>query len=114
MPTLVEYAFNLNLQSPDAGNLLGGAGSTSGLPIYRMIVDPQGHRRLRMEYLRRIGAGLTYTPEFSSGMGEADWKTAVHPVEVIPVTPAWERCIIDDYEFTPSPALRFGRIGISR
>ena len=114
IPTLIEYAFNLNLQSPDAGKLLGGAGSTSGLPIYKMIVDPQGYRRLRMEYLRRVGAGLIYAPQFSNGMGAGTWNPPTSAVQVTPVNASWERCVIDDYEFTPSPARRFGRIGVSR
>ncbi|MEO5916487.1 MAG: cadherin domain-containing protein [Luteolibacter sp.] len=114
VPTLIEYAFNLNPQAQDAGNLLGGAGSTSGLPISRIIVDPQGQRRLRLEYLRRIGSGLSYVPQFSSGLNAAQWNPGVHAVEVTPVNASWERCLIDDYEFTPSPAKRFGRIKISR
>ncbi|MES2659050.1 MAG: putative Ig domain-containing protein [Verrucomicrobiota bacterium] len=114
IPTLIEYAFNLNLQAPDAGHVLGGEGSTSGLPIYQTFAGPQGQRRLRMEYLRRVGSGLTYVPQFSSGFHESDWHTAVQPVQITPVPPFWERCVVEDYEFTPSPAVRFGRIKVSR
>ncbi len=114
VPTLIEYAFNLNLQLADAGHLLGGAGSVSGLPISSVIVDPQGRRRLRLEYLRRIGSGLTYVSEFGSGLGAGDWNPAVQTPQVTPVNTEWERCVSDDYEFTPSPALRFGRIRVSR
>jgi hypothetical protein len=110
--TLVEYAFNLDLQAADAGHFLGGAGSTSGLPVIRSVTDAQGQRRLRMEYLRRTGSGLSYVPEFSSSLGPGDWMPATHAVEVTPVNAGWERCVVDDYEFTPSPAVRFGRIGV--
>ena len=114
VPALIEYAFNLNLQAPDAGHHLGGPGSTSGLPVGRPIVDAQGRRRLRMEFIRRIGSGLIYTPEFSSGLKPASWVPAAHPLQITPINGEWERCVIDDYEFTASPAVRFGRIGVSR
>jgi hypothetical protein len=112
--TLIEYAFNLDLQAADAGHYLGGAGSTSGLPIVRSVIDPQGQRRLRMEYLRRIGSGLSYVPEFSSSLGPADWAAVTDGIEVIPVDLKWERCVVEDREFTPSPSLRFGRIRVSQ
>jgi hypothetical protein len=112
--TLIEYAFNLDLQAADAGHFLGGAGSTSGLPIVRSVIDPQGQRRLRMEYLRRIGSGLSYVPEFSSSLGPADWAAVTDGIEVIPVDLKWERCVVEDREFTPSPPLRFGRIRVSQ
>jgi alpha-tubulin suppressor-like RCC1 family protein len=110
--TLVEHAFNLNLQAADAGHYLGGADSISGLPLVRSVTDAQGRRRLRMEYLRRTGSGLSYVPEFSNSLGPAAWTPATHAVEVVRVTEEWERCVVDDYEFTPSPAIRFGRIGV--
>ena len=114
VPALVEYAFNLNLQASDAGHHLGGPGSTSGLPVSLPIIDAQGRRRLRMEFLRRIGSGLSYSPEFSSGLAPGDWVPATHPLEITPVNLEWERCVIDDYEFTPSPTVRFGRIGVRK
>ncbi len=58
IPALIEYAFNHNLQTSDAGRVLGAAGSTVGLPFVHLITDPQGQRRLRMEYLRRVGSGV--------------------------------------------------------
>jgi hypothetical protein len=114
IPSIVEYAFHLDMQASDAGHYLGGVGSDSGLPICRVVVDAQGHRRLRMEYLRRMGSGLNYQPEFSSDLNAADWAPANGEPEVIPVNPEWERCVIDDDEFTPSPPKRFGRISISQ
>ncbi len=114
VPTLVEYAFNLNLLAPDAGHYLGGPGSISGLPISKMIVDNQGHSRLQLEYLRRIGSGLTYVPEFASSLSPLNWTPAVSPEQVTPVDANWERCTVIDNQFTPSPARRFGRIRVSR
>jgi alpha-tubulin suppressor-like RCC1 family protein len=114
VPTLVEYAFNLNLLMPDAGHYLGGPGSTSGLPLSKVIVDNQGQSRLQLEYLRRIGSGVTYVPEFASSLLPLSWSPAVSPEQVTPIDDYWERCTVIDTEFTPSPAKRFGRIKVSR
>ena len=65
-----------------------------------------------MEYLRRIGSGLNYVPEFSSTLSAAAWTPGTHAIEITPVNPGWERCVIDDYQFTPSPSVRFGRVGV--
>lgn len=114
IPILIEYAFGLNLQLADAGHHLGGAGSTSGLPVSSVAVDPQGHRRLRLEYLRRKNSGLTYVPQFASELDSSSWIPAVQlPENVIDIDASWERCVVDDVEFTPSPSRRFGRIKVS-
>jgi alpha-tubulin suppressor-like RCC1 family protein len=113
IPALIEYACNLNLQTPDAGSYLGDAGSISGLPLIRPIMDAQRQNRLRMEYLRRIGSGLTYLPEFSSGLNPENWAPATNAVKVTPINAQWERCVIDDAEVQPGSAVRFGRLGIS-
>lgn len=48
--------------------------------------DESGERHLRIDYLRGIGrAGLTYRPEFASGLNPADWAPATGEVEVTPV-----------------------------
>jgi hypothetical protein len=114
VPTLIEYAFNLNLHAPDSGHYLGGPGSTSGLPIIYPVVDAQGERHLRMEYLRRIGSSLTYRPEFASGLSPTAWALATQPAEVTPINLEWERCVIDDDASTPSATARFGRIAVSK
>lgn len=114
VPTLIEYAFNLDLQVSDPGNHLGGTGSTSGLPIIYPLMDGDGEWRLRIEYLRRIGSGLTYRPEFASGLTPAAWAPATGAVEVTPVDVLWERCVIDDDLLIPSPPARFGRVAVGQ
>jgi alpha-tubulin suppressor-like RCC1 family protein len=112
--TLLEYAFNLDPQASDSGLVLGGVGSTSGLPRVYPIIDAQGHRRLRMEYLRRIGSGLTYRPFFSSSLAPGSWVSGTSGVQVVWSNAEWERCVVDDTEFTPGPAVRFGRVSVSK
>ncbi|MEO7100812.1 MAG: putative Ig domain-containing protein [Luteolibacter sp.] len=110
---LIEYAFNLNPQVPDGNVHLGGADSTVGLPTISLVSDGQGHRLLRIEYLRRIGSGLTYTPQFSSGLSPSDWQPATQPVQVTPINGSWERCAVDDSQVTPGVAKRFGRVAVA-
>jgi alpha-tubulin suppressor-like RCC1 family protein len=112
--TLLEYAFNLNPLVSDSGLVLGALGSTSGLPRVYPITDAQGHRRLRMEYLRRIGSGLTYKPLFSSSLAPGSWVSGDGGVQVVWSNSTWERCVVDDTEFTPGPAVRFGRVSVSK
>jgi alpha-tubulin suppressor-like RCC1 family protein len=111
LSALVEYAFNLNPSAPDAGHRLGGAGSTSGLPVAGTITDGNGNRRLKLEYLRRIGGGMTYVPQFTSGLGAASWTDATQAPVVTPVTEEWERCVVEDQGTFPA---RFGRIRVTR
>ena len=114
VPTLIEYAFNLDPRVQDAGLVLGALGSTSGFPYLHPVIDLQGHRRLRMEFLRRVGSGLTYKPLFSSTLAADSWTSAVADVEVVWSNGQWERCVVDDKEFTPGPDVRFGRVSVSK
>ena len=108
---LLEYAFNLDPKSAGPPlKLIPGASSTAGLPAVSLVPDGQGGSRLRIEYLRRIGAGLTYTPEFSSNM---TWSAATQTVTVTPIDANWERCIVDDTQSTSSSARRFGRVRVT-
>lgn len=105
---LLEYAFNLNPKSAGPPlKIVPGASSTAGLPAVSLVPDGQGGRHLRIEYLRRIGAGLAYTPEFSSG---TTWSAATQAVTVTPIDSNWERCIVDD---TQSTSRRFGRVKVA-
>lgn len=112
VPPLIEYAFNLSTTAADGHVRLGGAGSTVGLPATSFVADGLGHKKLRIEYLRRIGSGLTYTPQFSSGLSAADWQAATQAVQITPINGSWERCLIEDSQFTPGSAKRFGRIAV--
>jgi len=116
VPSMLEYAFNLDPHFPGLPvQLIPGAGSTAGLPAIQLVTDGAGKRRLRMEYLRRVGGPLplTYTPEFASHLNPADWLPATHPVTVTPINAEWERCIVEDALSTTEATCRFGRVAIS-
>jgi hypothetical protein len=110
---LIEYAFNLDPKTAAPPvRLIAGAGSIAGLPAVDLVPDGQGGHRLRMEYLRRVGAGLTYTPQFSGNM---DWAEAAGPVTVTPIGDGleWERCVVEDSQSTTSASRRFARVRVS-
>jgi len=112
IPPLIEYAFNLSTTVPDGNINLGGAGSTSGLPVTNLVADGLGHQLLRIQYLRRIGSGLTYTPQFGSGLSAASWQSATQTVQITPVNAQWERCQVDDSQTTSGAAKRFARVAV--
>lgn len=109
IPALIEYAFNLDMRSADAGLRLGGAGSTAGLPQVSIVTGANGGRRLHMEYLRRVGSRLTYVPQFSSGLGESSWSDVPLLLAPTPVNGEWERCVVED---EGTGGMRFGRVKV--
>jgi alpha-tubulin suppressor-like RCC1 family protein len=110
--SLIEHAFNLNpkVAGPPV-RLVPGAGSTAGLPAITFVPTGGGQSRLRLEYLRRAGAGMNYTPEF--GNSPATMLPAANAVSVSPVSPGWERCIVEDIAAFPGSAKRFARVRVT-
>ncbi|PAW70415.1 MAG: hypothetical protein B9S35_15250, partial [Opitutia bacterium Tous-C5TDCM] len=105
---ILEYAFNLNPAIP-AGARPMAAGGLSGMPRITASLDgvPTG---FQMEYLRRKGGTLLYTPEVSN-----DLKT----FSPMPGTPAvssinaeWERVHLTESS-PPIAARRFARVRVS-
>ncbi len=114
IPSLIEHAFNLNPKTAGPPlRLVAGAGSTAGLPAIELVNSGPGERRLRLEYLRRVGTGLTYTPQFAGGVTPADWLPASNPVIVTPIDVNWERCVVEDSQAMPAAARRFGRVMVN-
>jgi hypothetical protein len=113
IPSLIEFAFNLNPQGSDPSLELGGLGSTSGLPQVTPLTDLEGVVTLQMDFLRRKNAGLTYIPQFSSNLNSASWENPSQLIQVIETLSAeWERCRVIDENPNPAPAMRFGRVGV--
>jgi hypothetical protein len=112
---LIEHAFNLNAKVPEPPlQLVPGAGSTAGLPAIELVADGNGHHRLRMEYLRRVGDSFKYIPQFGSGLAAGHWEEAAAPI-VTPAAPGdleWERCVVEDTFSSPVAPRRFGRVAV--
>lgn len=112
-PAILEYAFNLN---PKVANLpirlTPDAGSTAGLPAVT-LTGTGINRRLRLEYLRRVGSTLTYIPQFSSSTTSESWQTATGVPTVTPIDANWERCVIEDSTTISSSHKRFARVKLT-
>lgn len=116
IPSVIEYAFNLDPKSAGAPlSLVADQNSAAGLPAIHLVDDGQGHLRLRLEYLRRVGGRLplTYAPEFAGGLDPTAWLPATLPVAVSSINANWERCIVDDSVSTSEATCRFGRVSIA-
>jgi uncharacterized repeat protein (TIGR02543 family) len=109
---LMKYACNLNPLAPDVSKLtVGGSGETKGLPVQSVAGG-----KIRMEFLRRKAAtnpGVTYSMQFSSGLGDVSWSTV--NVSTTPpgtsVNAEWERVTVDD---AGGGATRFGRLKVTK
>jgi alpha-tubulin suppressor-like RCC1 family protein len=114
VPGMLEMAFNLdpNVAGPPK-YLIPGAQSNAGLPAISMVAAGADRFRLRIEYLRRIGNGWTYTPQFAGALDPAAWAAAANPVTVTPVNAEWERCVVEDTLTTAQAARRFGRVAVT-
>jgi alpha-tubulin suppressor-like RCC1 family protein len=112
IPSLIEHAFNLNpkVAGPPV-TLVPGAGSTAGMPSVTFVPTGGGQMRLRVEYLRRTGAGMSYTPEF--GNSPTALLPATGPVTVTPVSPGWERCVVEDSAAFPASPRRMARVRVT-
>ncbi|MGL5019221.1 MAG: hypothetical protein ACRDBP_13885 [Luteolibacter sp.] len=92
---LLKYASNMNFGKPDV-SVLSAAGN-SGLP--RVTLGARGAQKvLRMEFLRRIGSGLSYTPQSSTTL------TGFVPMSgtqtITPIDAQWERVSVEELSTT--------------
>jgi flagellar hook assembly protein FlgD len=102
---LEKFAFNMNPSAPDVRMLTVGGSGTAGLPGGALVGG-----KLRIEFVRRKAAtnpGITYTPQFCSGLGIWDDFTGA-PVSVTSIDPTWERVVVDDP--VGAAGRRFGRV----
>lgn len=109
LTNLLERAFNLNPNQAALPILTAGTG-TSGLPLIRRTGQPP---MFSVQYLRRKASsnpGLTYTPQVSSGLGEA-WSTATGTETVQSIDSEWERVTVE--ESASGQEKRFGRVMVS-
>ena len=105
---LLEFALNLDPSFNERVTLFPNTG-LRGLPFVAVeTLSEVDH--LTLEYVRRTGgsgAGLTYTPQFSSDL--SDWQ-AVGSETVVAINPRWEREKIVDPMTTNSTNKRFARV----
>ncbi len=85
---LLKYAFNMNASAPDVRVLTPITG-TAGLPV----VSSPASGQVRVEYLRRLGSGLIYTPKKSTTLVAGSWQTLLSSPQISPLNADWERVV---------------------
>ncbi len=109
VPNLLKYAFNLNGNSSDSRTLVPATG-TAGLPVTRITGTPAAPF-LRIEFIRRIGSALTYTPQKSATLGSAaTWTPFTSSPTVTPINAGWERVIHEDAYVPATTPRHFTRL----
>jgi hypothetical protein len=107
---LLKYAFNMNLSGADVRSLVPGTG-TSGLPS--ITTNSSGDTTiLRVEFVRRIGSGLLYTPKRSSDLINGSWMEFSDAPTITPINAVWERVIYEEPLPTATTPRCFGRVEV--
>ncbi len=102
---LMKYACNMNAATPDARKLTVGDNGLAGLPGTTRVAG-----KLRMEFLRRnsiTNPGVTYIPQFSSGV--SSWVDFTGTPTVTSIDGNWERVVVDD---PATSVTRFARLKV--
>jgi len=108
---LLKYAFNLEGEHADVRTLTPGTG-TAGLPVFRMI-GSGSQAVLRVEYLRRIGSGMTYTPKVSTTLAPGSFTAMAGTATVTPVSAVWERVVLDEPANPATKPRAFGIVEVT-
>jgi hypothetical protein len=88
---LLKYASNMNLSGPNVRVLAPGTG-TFGLPSITTTISG-ATTTLRVEFIRRKGSGLEYTPKRSSDLSTFSWATLTAVPTVTQIDANWERVL---------------------
>ncbi|MCU0776062.1 MAG: choice-of-anchor D domain-containing protein, partial [Akkermansiaceae bacterium] len=91
---LLKYAFNMNLSGPDARSLVPGSG-TAGLPSLG-LTGSGASTMMRVEFLRRKGSGLVYTPKRSSTLAPGSFVPMSGSPVVTSIDANWERVVVEE------------------
>ena len=106
---LLKWAFNIDPTLPDDSLLVPGTG-TSGLPVDTVILDG-ANSLYRLEYLRRVGSGLIYTPAITTVLGS--WPPVSSQPVIVPIDVNWERVVVE-YPFDSNVVKHvYSRVGVT-
>lgn len=109
VPNMLKFAFNMNAAGPDVRVLATGSG-TAGLPAFSM--DRSGAQpQFTVEFLRRKGSGLVYTPKVSSDL--INFGPMTGTTTVTSVSDQWERVILKKAVTTATTPKLFGIVEVS-
>ena len=105
---LLKYAFNMNAAGPDVRVLM--TSGAAGLP--QIAVDSSGAEPvLKVEFLRRKGSGLIYTPQRSNSLGSFVGMAGTQTVTSI--NAQWERVTVEEPAPPATAPSAFARVQVS-
>lgn len=107
---LIKYGFNLNPSLPDLR--VSSAAGLPGLPLI-FPTSNAGGPVLRIEFLRRRGAALTYLPEMSNSLSAGSWEPVTATPIITPIDAFWERVVIEAPLAGDAVGRCFGRVRIT-
>ena len=90
---LLKYAFNMDLSGPDVNSM--EPGGNSGLPGGQ-LVENDGEIFWRVQYVRRKGSGLVYTPKKSTSLEPGSFVALEATPALASIDAEWERDTIDE------------------
>jgi len=107
---LLKFAFNMNLSESDSHTLeLGG---DTGLPTHEVRTGETGETIFHVEFVRRRGSGLVYSPMRAESLSDEDFVPMSGTVTVTNIDESWERDEID--EICPPRTVRcFSHVEVS-
>jgi hypothetical protein len=105
---LLKYAFNLNGGASDRRTLSAGGG-TAGLPVFS-VAGSGAQAVFRVEYLRRKGSGINYTPMISSTLAAGSFVPMTGTSTVTDLDGQWERVRLDQPRNATIHPRGFGRV----
>jgi len=90
---LLKYAFNMDLSTADVQRM--SPGGDSGLPSGLMLSE-EGSTFWRLEYVRRKGSGLVYSPQKSETLAVGTYEELTGSETITDLDDQWERVRIDE------------------
>lgn len=107
---LLKYAFNMDGSGPD-NRILRPHTGVSGLPVIHFEEVPAG-RALRVEFIRRIGADLTYQPQISRTLEGDSWNNIESTPIVTQIDAEWDRVVVQEL-LSPDETKVFARVSVT-
>lgn len=105
---LLKYAFNMDASGADTSILAPGTG-TSGLPAFEL--EPTTGV-FQLEFVRRKGAGLVYTPKCSTSLDSSSFLPIVGTVTVTEIDSNFERVVVSDTCYPATTPWWFGFVEV--
>ena len=94
VPNLLKYAFNMELARADASTLVPGG--DSGLPGHEVNTGDSGETIFVVEFIRRKGSGLVYTPKRADSPENDLFVPMTGAIQIIYIDDEWERVRVEE------------------